>query len=249
MVYQERSMSDQNPTPEQLEAEIARLTARVWTLEQTVAGLASERARSTATPAAAPAPSPQAPYVVPPVRTPSMAPSRPDGRPQPPAPPQPVWTLPARDPIDWGKVAERVFTARPLAWAGAVAAVLGVVLLFVLAASRGWVTPPMRLGIGVIVSVALLGVAIELDRRSWRADAILAAAGAGIAGLYATLWAAASLYGYVGAAGASGLAAAIAALAVIVAIRFEQEPLAVFGVSGAMLAPVLVGSGGGPLVP
>jgi len=163
-----------------------------------------------------------------------------------PVAPQTVYVPPPpRDPIDWGTVAARVFTARTLAWAGAVATVLGVVLLFVLAASRGWVTPPMRLGIGVLVSAGLLGVSLELDRRSWRADAILAAAGAGIAGLYATLWAAASLYGYVSAAGASGLAAAIAALAVVVAIRFGQEPLAVFGVSGAMLAPVLVGSGGG----
>src|SRR5436190_4376373 len=233
MIYQERAMSDRGPTPDQLEAEIARLTARVWTLEQTVAGLTREPAREPAAwrppvsePADTPAVPPPAPVPVPPRASAPVSTSQP----QPAAPPQMVWTQPARDPIDWGNVAARVFTARTLAWAGAVATVLGVVLLFVLAASRGWVTPPMRLGIGVIVSVALLGVALELDRRSWRADAILAAAGAGIAGLYATLWAAASLYGYVGAAGASGLAAAIAALAVIVAIRFEQEPLAVFGV-------------------
>jgi uncharacterized membrane protein len=238
-------MSDQGPTPAQLEAEIARLTARVWTLEQTVAAM-GERAASTA-PREAPAPAaaPQAP------QRPAAVPPQPAvSAPRPVVAPRPVYVRPpAREPIDWGKVAARVFTARTLAWAGAVATVLGVVLLFVLAASRGWVTPPMRLGIGVVVSAALLGVALELDRRSWRADAILAAAGAGIAGLYATLWAAASLYGYVGAAGASGLAAAIAALAVIVAIRFGQEPLAVFGVSAAMLAPVLVGGGGDAFAP
>src|SRR5947209_14657077 len=234
-------MSDQGPTPAQLEAEIARLTARVWTLEQTVAAIGAERA--------APAPAHELPVYEPPPPAveppPAVAAPRPAAAQPRPVTPPAYTPPPSREPIDWGKVAARVFTARTLAWAGAVATVLGVVLLFVLAASRGWVTPPMRLGIGVVVSAALLGVSIELDRRSWRADAILAAAGAGIAGLYATLWAAASLYGYVSAAGASGLAAAIAALAVVVAIRFGQEPLAVFGVSGAMLAPVLVGSGGG----
>src|SRR5207247_2427885 len=61
-----------------------------------------------------------------------------------------------------------------------------------------------------------------------------------IAGLYASLWASASLYDFVSAAPASALAGLIAALAVAVAIRLKQEPLAIFGISAAMLAPVLV---------
>ncbi len=158
-------------------------------------------------------------------------------RPTPPPPPPPA---PAREPIDWGALAARVFTARTLAWAGGIATVLGIVLLFVMAASRGWVTPSMRVGIGVIVSVALLAAALELDRRSWRADAILAAAGAGIAGLYASLWASTWLYHLLSGAAASPLAAVIAGVAVAVAIRIRQEPLAVFGITGAMVAPVLV---------
>jgi len=138
--------------------------------------------------------------------------------------------------VDWGALAGRVFTARTLAWAGGVATVLGIVLLFVMAASRGWVTPSMRVGIGVVVSIALLAAALELDRRSWRADAILAAAGAGIAGLYASLWASTWLYHLISGTAASPLAALIAAVAVAVAIRIHQEPLAVFGVSGAMVS-------------
>ncbi len=240
-------MSDQTPTPENLEAAVARLTARVWALEQTVAGLTGEVQAEPFRwdePSRAPEPEPEPERVaspVPPAREAQInPPAAPVAIPPRPARPQP----PRRDPIDWGDVAARVFTARTLAWAGGVATLLGVVLLFVLAASRGWVTPPMRLRIGVIVSAGLLVAAVELDRRRWRADAILAAAGAGIAGLYATLWAAAALYEYVGAFGASALAAGIAALAVGVAIRFGQEPLAAFGISAAMLAPLLIGNGG-----
>ena len=142
--------------------------------------------------------------------------------------------------MDWGKLAEQLFAARTLAWAGGVATALGIVLLFVMAASRGWITPSMRVGLGVLVSLGLLGAAIELDRRRWRSDAILAAAGVGIAGLYASLYAATSIYHLIGSATSAPLAAVIAATAVAVAIRIKREPLALFGVSAAMLAPLLV---------
>jgi uncharacterized membrane protein len=220
-----------------LRIDVQRLTRRVEQLERAVDELrgttaaepqatrdlwSDEAPRRAAEPPAATAPRPPIPVV----------PSRPATPPPPPPPP--------REPIDWGAVAARVFTARTLAWAGGLATVLGIVLLFVMAASRGWVTPSMRVGIGVVVSIALLAAALELDRRSWRADAILAAAGAGIAGLYASLWASTWLYHLISGTAASPLAALIAALAVAVAIRIHQEPLAVFGVSGAMVAPVLV---------
>lgn len=218
-----------------LRIDVQRLTRRVEQLERAVGelrGPAVAEPRATRDLWAGEAPR-RAPEPAAPVEPPRAAPSLP---PMPPRTPPP----PPRPPMDWGAVAARVFTARTLAWAGGAATALGVVLLFVMAASRGWVTPPMRVGIGVFVSTALLAAALELDRRSWRADAILAAAGAGIAGLYASLWASAWLYHLLSGAAASPLAALIAAAAVAVAIRIRQEPLAVFGVSAAMVAPVLV---------
>jgi uncharacterized membrane protein len=218
-----------------LRIDVQRLTLRVEQLERTVAELRGAEAaepRATRELWAGEAPR-RAPVPARPVESRPAAPSVP---PMPPLSPPP----PPRPPMDWGALAARVFTARTLAWAGGLATALGVVLLFVMAASRGWVTPPMRVGIGVGVSIALLGAALELDRRSWRADAILAAAGAGVAGLYASLWASTWLYHLLSGTAASPLAALIAAAAVAVAIRIRQEPLAVFGVSGAMVAPVLV---------
>ncbi|HXD71059.1 MAG TPA: DUF2339 domain-containing protein [Gaiellales bacterium] len=221
-----------------LRIDVQRLTRRVEQLEREVGELrgtpaADTRATRDLWADAAPRRTPAPPAAGEPSRP--AVPAVPS-RPAPPPPPPP----PPREPMDWGALAGRVFTARTLAWAGGVATVLGIVLLFVMAASRGWVTPPMRVGIGVIVSIALLAAALELDRRSWRADAILAAAGAGIAGLYASLWASTWLYHLISGTAASPLAALIAAVAVAVAIRIHQEPLAIFGVSGAMVAPVLV---------
>ncbi len=212
---------------EALKVEVALLTERVEDLERTLTERASTAAghpQLVATQAAGPAaPPPPAPARIP---TPQQRPGR-------PAPPP-------RPPYDWGKLAEQLFAARTLAWAGGVATVLGIILLFVMAASRGWITPSMRVGIGMAVSLGVLGAAIEFDRRAWRSDAILAAAGVGIGGLYASLWAATSLYHLVASAAAAPLAGLIAALAVAVALRIRQEPLAVFGMSAAMLAPLLV---------
>ncbi len=42
---------------------------------------------------------------------------------------------------------------------------VGVVLLLVLAASRGWLTPPARLGAGVLLGPALAGLGLWLHRR------------------------------------------------------------------------------------
>ena len=219
-----------------LEQTVRALTQRVWRLEQAVTELSVDALRATpprptATPAPAPAPTP--------APTPAATVPAP-ARVTPPSLPPPLPPKPPKPPFDWGKLGEQLFAARTLAWAGGVATVLGIVLLFVMAASRGWITPGMRVGIGTAVSLALLGAAIELDRRSWRSDAILSAAGVGIGGLYASLWAATSLYHLVASAAAAPLAGLIAALAVAAALRIRQEPLAVFGMSAAMLAPILV---------
>ena len=229
-------MTDQpHPDVQALRVDVVRLTHRVEELEAIVLQHQGDAPDAVSPPVAQPS-----------ARALWQEPTAPFGRPpQPPPPPAPrparaTPPAPPRDPINWGKVGEQLFAARTLAWAGGVATALGVVLLFVMAASRGWVTAPMRVGVGVLVSLVMLGAAIELDRRTWRADAILAAAGVGIAGLYASLWASAQLYHFFGAAPATALAAAIAAVAVAVAIRIHQEPLAVFGISGAMLAPFLV---------
>jgi uncharacterized membrane protein len=230
-------MSDQSQEIAGLHVTVRLLTERIEQLEQVVSRLAPEPVAPTE-----PVAPPEPPRAEPWASRPAPAPEEPQAEAwadlpalQPPPPPRPP-----SPPFDWGKLAEQLFAARTLAWAGGVATALGIVLLFVMAASRGWITPSMRVGLGVLVSVGLLGAALELDRRTWRSDAILAAAGVAIAGLYASLWAATSLYHLVSSQAAAPLAALVAAIAVAVAIRIKQEPLALFGMSAAMLAPLLV---------
>ena len=224
-------------TPDDELRELLRLlTVRVYELEQTVRQL-----QGGPLPAAATAAPRQAPRQAPPAMA-APAAAAPAARPRQGVPltPPPRRPPPTPTPIQWRRLAEQVFTARTLAWAGGVATALGVVLLFVMAASRGWVTPPMRVATGFGVSAVLIGAAFELDRRKLRAHAILAAAGAGVAGLYASLFAAVSVYHLIGETAGLAGAAAIAVVAVLLAVRVGQEPLAIFGIAASMLAPALV---------
>jgi uncharacterized membrane protein len=159
------------------------------------------------------------------------------------APPAAAGPPAAGEPFQWRHAAPAVTQAQALAWAGGAVTLLGILFFFVLAAEHGWFTPPMRLGLGAAVSVALLAAGIRIHRRSGRYETALAAAAAGVAGLYATLYAATSLYGYVGRPGALALAAAVAAVAVAVSLLMEAESLAAFGIVAAMLAPPLVQDG------
>ena len=227
-------MSDTDNTQglQALTRHMTTLTQRVSELERAVTLMGGEIRHGAATP-----PAPRvAPLPPPTTRRPAAAAPRPA---QPTGAPAPT----RRDPIDWSALAEWVFTARTLAWSGGIATVLGIVLLFVMASSRGWITPGMRVGIGSLASFALLAFSFELDRRKVRADAILSAGGAGIAGLYASLWASIAVYHLIGEPLGLVLAGGIAALAVALAVRIDQEPLAMFGIVAAMLAPTLVSQG------
>ena len=76
---------------------------------------------------------------------------------------------------------------------------LGIVFVFALAASRGWIGPAVRCTIGGGVSVSLVGASLIIRRRFGHVVAALAAAGAGIGGSYVTLYAASRGYHLLGA--------------------------------------------------
>src|SRR5215218_5736239 len=132
---------------------------------------------------AAPAPPPEPPvWVRPPAEPEPVAFS------EPPAPP-PVARPPRREPtfelprLDFSKL----LGAKSLALAGGIVTLLGVVFLFVLAADRGWIGPGARLSLGATVAVLLFVGGVLIKHRLGYLYSALAAAGAGVAGGYATL--------------------------------------------------------------
>src|SRR5829696_419178 len=197
---------------------------RLRSLERELADLRRAAAQEAAAPvacdtvsqASAPPPAPLPPRAFPP--PPAAAPQRPSPpRPSPQAPP-----APPREPLDLSFL----FGARALAWTGGAVTLLGIIFFFVLAVDRGWIGPVARVSLGAPASSILFGAGLWLRRRFGDSYASLSAAGAGIAGAYATLLAAAALYDLLPAPVALLAAATIAAAGGAVALAWDAETVA-----------------------
>jgi hypothetical protein len=136
--------------------------------------------------------------------------------------------------------------ARALALAGGIVTLLGIVFFFVLAVNRGWIGPEGRVALGAVAALLAFFGGLELHRRYGETYSSLAAAGAGVAGGYATLLAAAALYDLVPDYAALVGAGAIAAVGVATSIMWRSQIVAALGLVGAMLVPVAVVAQGGP---
>ena len=175
--------------------------------------------------------------------TPAPAPTSRPAAPRTPVPVPPI-VVPRKPPF-WSREvmmprleAEDLLGARGLALAGGVVTLLGVVFFFALAASNGWIGPVERVLLGTAASSIVFAAGVLAHARYGRLYASVAAAGAGIAGGYATLLFAAARYDLVPPLAALALAAGIAAVAVALSLSWSSEIVAGFGLIGAMCVPV-----------
>ena len=176
---------------------------------------------ATARPAA-PA-SPPASPPVPPART-APPPS------SPPPPPAPAF--------DW----ESLIGVKAFAAIAGIATVITAVSFLNYAAESGWLQPPIRVAIGVVVAVALLVVCELKAARKYPATANAMDAAA-IAVLFATFFAAHALWNLIPAVVTFGLLGVVTALAVLLSIRRESLFIAVLGLLGGFATPILLSTG------
>src|SRR6266508_4521249 len=202
------------------------LERRVKELQDAVEALRRARPAAPARErAAVPPPRPAAPPPPPP------PPPRP---PKPAAAPAPRVEAPAASSFDWARTISTadLMGAKALAFAGGIVTLLGVVFFFVLAVNRGWVGPELRIACGGVASAIVFAAGFWLQRRYETTYSALAAVGAGIAGAYASLLAAVSLYDMV-------------SKPVALSLAWSEEIVAGFGLIGAMIVPAtLVFQGG-----
>jgi uncharacterized membrane protein len=222
-------------------AEIRALELRLKLLAEAVAGV--ERAETTE---AAPEPiAPHEPEPIPePEPTPEPEPARASPAEAPPtAPPAPTAASGRRA---W----EEAFTSRWLVWLGAVTLALGGFFLVKYSIDQGWLGPTVRVLAGALMGLALTAGGEWLRRRPLeRALAQIspsyvppALTSAGVATLFATVYAAYALYDMLPQAIAFGLLAAVAAAAV--AMSLLQGPfVALLGIVGAFVTPAIVSTG------
>jgi Predicted membrane protein (DUF2339) len=178
------------------------------------------------------APAPARPVPARPVAAPRPAPPPPPPRQvPPPRPPQPQFDL------------EKLLGGRVLAWAGGVAILLGIVFMLGIAIDHGWIDEPMRILFGFLGSTFLLLTGVWLYEREGRTEAALAAVASALSGLYATLLVGTQVYDLIPAEAGLAGAGLVGLVGVAIAVRWESTIVAAIGVLGALLAPVLVGTG------
>ncbi len=156
-----------------------------------------------------------------------------------PAPKSPPPMKPPRKPVNW----ESFFGVRGAAWLGAVALVLAGSFFVKYSVERDLISPPLRvaivLGAGLL---ALIAAELRLRRRGYGVTAN-AACGAGIALLYAGVFAAHGLYHLIPLTLAFGLMIATTLVACLLAIRYHAMVVAVLGLLGGFATPVLLSTG------
>ena len=189
---------------------------------------------------AAPAP-PRPPAAPPGAMPPVIAPPQPPAAAVPVGPaastPRPAW-MPPWSGFDWEQlVGVKLFSA-----IAGIALVLAAIFFFRYSLDRGWLAPPVRVAIGVIVATALLVVCeLRAARRYWiTANALDAAA---IAILFATFFAAHTLWDLIPSTATFGLLILVTVVAVLLSIRRDSLFIAVLGLAGGFATPALLSTG------
>ncbi|HEX6828023.1 MAG TPA: DUF2339 domain-containing protein, partial [Burkholderiales bacterium] len=126
---------------------------------------------------------------------------------------------------------------------GVIVLFFGVAFLVKYVAERTHVPIEVRLAGVALGAVALLVVGWRL--REKRRDYALVIQGGAVGVLYLTVFAALKLYQLLPAAAALALLAAVAVFTAALAVLQEARSLALFGVTGGFLAPILASTGGG----
>jgi uncharacterized membrane protein len=128
------------------------------------------------------------------------------------------------------------------AWAGILAFTFGVAFALKYAFDSQLIGPPVRVLLGGMGGGALLFTGEYLRRRGFRQYAYILSGG-GILILYLSIYAAFNFYGLIGQPLAFALMAGVTAGAVLLAVRHDALPVAVLGLVGGFLTPILLSTG------
>jgi uncharacterized membrane protein len=222
-----------------LQAAVTALTQRIATLESRSAAPSAAPSAPAATPSSAPrvavppplpATIPAAPAVAhPPPAQPSVATPPPVPK-AAPAPPKPA--------IDW----EAFLGVKLFAWIGGFVLFLGVVFLVKYSFQHNLITPLMRVVLGAVIGLGLVGGGWLTGRRNYRIPGQSLCA-TGVLVLYATVFGAHSFYSLISLPTAVALMSGVTIGAFLLAVNLDAQVVVVLGLVGGFLTPPLLTSG------
>ncbi|HEX8411131.1 MAG TPA: DUF2339 domain-containing protein [Thermoanaerobaculia bacterium] len=181
----------------------------------------------------APVPEPEPPPIPPPPARTPPPPPRPRVRPAARPPQPPFWQH-----VDW----ESFVGVKLFSWVAGIALVVAAIYFLKYSVEHGWVSPPVRAAIGLLTGSALL-VICELRIARGYAFTANALHGAGIAILYATLFAVHALWHLLPSGVVFAGMLVVTAVAVALSIRRESLFIALLGMMGGFATPALLSTG------
>jgi hypothetical protein len=127
-------------------------------------------------------------------------------------------------------------------WIAGIALVFAAVFFLRYSAERGWLSPVVRMSVGVIAGAALL---VVCEWKAARRYAITANSldASGIAILFATFFAGNRVWDLLPALPAFGLMALVTTVAVLLSVRHDSLFIAVLGLLGGFATPALLSTG------
>ena len=159
-----------------------------------------------------------------------------------PAPTRPVYAPPApsKPVINW----EQFMGAKLFAWLGGLALFLGVAFFVKYSFEHDLIPPEVRVAIGFVVGLGLIVGGLKISREKY-AITSLTLIGAGVVSLYAVTFACNSIYhfAFFGPLPTFLLMALITTTAFVLAVRLDAPVVAILGILGGFLTPVLINTG------
>jgi hypothetical protein len=143
----------------------------------------------------------------------------------------------AKKPFDF----EKLVGVRLFAWLGGIGLFIGAAFFFEYSIEHDLISPPLRIGIGLMTGAVAVVVGDFIRSKADRAAQALA--GGGIATLYASLFAARTLYELLPAPATFAAMAFVTALAGVMAVRRDAYTLAVIALVGGFGTPILLSTG------
>ncbi|MBK9138771.1 MAG: DUF2339 domain-containing protein [Verrucomicrobia bacterium] len=144
-----------------------------------------------------------------------------------------------RPPLNW----EQFMGVKLFAWVGGLALFLAVAFFVKYSFDHGWISPGLRVIVGFLTGLGLLVGGVRLHRRPEYTVTAHALSGTGVVVLYAASFAAHGFYGLIGAIPAFALMSVVTVTAFLLAVRLPALVVAVLGLVGGFLTPLLLSSG------
>src|SRR4051812_30537697 len=224
----------------ELEEQVRVDKERGLELQRRIAFLESARFQTgpaqPSTTAATQAPAPVPTPVPPPIAARPPAPAPPPLPPLPPRPtrtaPPPMPPKPPRPAFDW----ESLVGVKLFSWIAGILFALTAILFLRYSVDHGWLKPPIRMAMGLIMGTGLLGLC---EHRLARRYAITANAlgAAGIVALFSTFFPAHTPWHLLAAAPTFLLLVMVTAVAVLPAIRHHAPFIPPLGLGGGFFPP------------